>query len=203
MNFLAHLYLSGDDDRLIIGNFIADMVKGQKINGYPSEIIKGIKLHREIDAFTDNHHIFRQSKERLREKYRLYAGVIVDMYYDHFLAKNWPSYSKHPLNEYADKAYKLLQQHFDLLPPKARYILPFMVENNWLVNYADPEQMKRYFGGMSRRTPFVSGMEHAVDDLLLHYSDFGREFADFFPELKSYVENLGISHRHHENQPIN
>ena len=198
MNFLAHLYLSGDDDRLIIGNFIADMVKGKQINGYPAGITKGILLHRDIDMFTDQHPVVRKSKERLRAKYRLYAGVIVDMYYDHFLAKNWSSYSIHSLEDYAQKAYTLLQQHFEMLPPRAQYILPFMVENNWLVNYAEAEKMKRFFGGMSRRTPFPSGMENAVEDLLLHYADFGREFADFFPELKDYVEDLGVSHHHHE-----
>ena len=198
MNFLAHLYLSGDDDRLIIGNFIADMVKGKQINGYPAGITKGILLHREIDMFTDQHPVVRNSKERLRAKYRLYAGVIVDMYYDHFLAKNWASYSNHSLEDYAQKAYNLLQQHFEMLPPRAQYILPFMVENDWLVNYAKAEKMERFFGGMSRRTPFPSGMENAVEDLLLHYADFGREFADFFPELKDYVEDLGVSHHHHE-----
>ena len=197
MNFLAHLYLSGDDDDLIIGNFIADMVKGQKINGYSRGIVQGILLHRQIDVFTDNHPVVRQSKDRLRNKYRLFAGVIVDMYYDHFLAKNWSDYSKHSLKEYAGRAYDLLQKHENMLPERARFILPFMIENNWLVNYAIPENMSRYFGGMARRTAFVSGMENAVEDLLKHYQLFEEEFKTFFPELIAFVEKQGVSHSHH------
>ncbi len=192
MNFLAHLYLSGDDDKLIIGNFIADMVKGQKINGYSKEIIKGIKLHREIDNFTDSHEIVNQSKARLRKRYRLFSGVIVDMYYDHFLAKNWAEYSNYPLDKYVGKAYVLLKKHNDILPERAQYILPFMIENNWLVNYANPENLSRFFGGMARRTNYHSGMEHAVEDLLANYPLFEKEFADFFPLLINYVEKLGV-----------
>lgn len=192
MNFLAHLYLSGDDDKLIIGNFIADMVKGQKINGYSYEIVQGIKLHREIDKFTDSHEIVNQSKARLRKRYRLFAGVIVDMYYDHFLAKNWSQYSNDPLNEYVGKAYDLLQKHYEILPARAQYVLPFMIENNWLVNYANPENLSRFFGGMARRTNYQSGMEHAVEDLLTNYSLFENEFGDFFPQLIRHVEKLGV-----------
>lgn len=84
MNFLAHLYLSGNKDHLIIGNFIADMVKGSQINGYSPTVKEGILLHRQIDTFTDAHVVVNRSKDRLRERYRLYAGVVVDMYYDHF-----------------------------------------------------------------------------------------------------------------------
>ena len=197
MNFLAHLYLSGDDNNLIIGNFIADMVKGNKINGYSAEITRGIRLHRQIDTFTDNHKIVKTSKERLRSKYRLYSGVIVDMYYDHFLAKNWELYSNHSLTDYANKAYTLLRKHKEMLPARAQYILPFMIDNNWLVNYAHPESMSKYFGGMSRRTPFRSGMENAVVDLLEHYALFEQEFRSFFPELMTFVEDQGVSHAHH------
>jgi acyl carrier protein phosphodiesterase len=197
MNFLAHLYLSGDDNNLIIGNFIADMVKGNKINGYNPEITRGIMLHRQIDTFTDNHKIVKVSKERLRSKYRLYSGVIVDMYYDHFLAKNWTFYSGYSLPAYADKAYALLRKHHNILPARAQYILPFMTENNWLVNYANTESMSLYFGGMSRRTPFHSGMENAVEDLLEHYALFENEFLAFFPELMTFVEEQGVSHAHH------
>ncbi len=198
MNFLAHLYLSGDDDELIIGNFIADMVKGQKINGYSRGIVSGILLHRQIDLFTDKHSVVRKSKDRLRGKYRLFAGVIVDMYYDHFLAKNWSDYSTHSLQDYAGKAYDLLQKHESMLPERARFILPYMVDNNWLVNYANPENMSRYFGGMARRTAYPSGMENAVEDLLQHYQLFKKEFQTFFPELIHFVEKQGVSHKHHK-----
>lgn len=197
MNFLAHLYLSGCDEEVIIGNFIADMVKGQQINGYSAGIVRGIRLHREIDRFTDIHPIVVESKKRLRKKYRLYAGVVVDMYYDHFLAKNWSSYSVIPLTDYVENAYAILQRNHDILPPRGRYILPFMTENNWLVNYADLDSLRKNFGGMARRTPFDSGMEDAVDDLLAHYKLFDKEFREFFPGLVAFVKEEGISLLHH------
>ncbi len=199
MNFLAHLYLSGDEEELIIGNFIADMVKGQQINGYGKGVVDGIRLHRKIDRYTDSHPVFLRSKERLRKKYRLYSGVVVDMYYDHFLSKHWSRYSHHQLETYVDKAYGLLESHFDDLPPRAQYILPFMIEHNWLVHYADLGRLGRHFAGMARRTPFDSGMERAVEDLRAHYDAFEGEFAEFFPELVNYVASQGVSHAHHRN----
>ena len=197
MNFLAHLYLSGNDEEIIIGNFIADMVKGLQINGYSPGIVKGIRLHRKIDEFTDSHHIVKKSKSRLRGRYRHYSGVVVDMYYDHFLAKNWTDYSGHKLDDYVERAYGILDDNHDILPGRVQYILPFMIEHNWLVNYADPGKLSMNFGGMARRTPFESGMETAVDELLDYYEEFGAEFSSFFPELVRYVEKQGVSHHHH------
>src|SRR5690606_12351008 len=117
MNFLAHLYLSGNDESIMVGNFIADVVKGKKALGLFEEPVKrGIELHRVIDFFTDNHPVVTQSKDRLRLKYRHYAGVIVDMVYDHCLARNWNSYTTEPLPVFAARAYGILQQHTAILP---------------------------------------------------------------------------------------
>ena len=200
MNFLAHLYLSGNDEDMILGNFIADMVKGRKIYGYDPKIVEGIHLHRKIDRFTDTHPVFRKSKVRLREKYRLYSGVVVDMYYDHFLAKYWSDYSYNDLKAFAGKAYSILKDNLDILPERARFIFPYMVEHNWLVNYADLESLKQNFGGMARRTPFDSGMEEAVGDLEDHYGKFEAEFREFFPGLVSYVQQQGVTLPHHREQ---
>ncbi len=197
MNFLAHLYLSGNQPGLIIGNFIADMVKGRQINGYPASVAGGIRLHRQIDRFTDSHPVVNRSKGRLRATCRHYAGVVTDMYYDHFLALNWDHYSCHSLESYVEWAYGLLQQHLDMLPERARYVLPRMVENNWLVNYADLDRLSLNFGGMARRTPYESGMEGAVVDLKTHYRLFAEEFGSFFPELMEFVEEQGVSLDHH------
>ncbi len=201
MNFLAHLYLSGNDKDLIVGNFIADMVKGRKINGYDAGIVRGIQLHREIDRFTDGHPVFLQSKERLRTKYRLYAGVVVDMYYDHFLAANWSKYSALNLHDFVSEAYAVLESKLAILPERARFVLPFMIGHNWLVNYADLRSLERNFGGMARRTPFESGMEQAVDDLRLHYDQFEKEFHAFFPEIVEHVKQQGIALVHHTGSP--
>ncbi len=192
MNFLAHLYLSGDDKDLILGNFIADMVKGKQIEKFSPGIIRGIKMHRMIDEYTDSHKIVARSKSRLSSKYRHYSAVIVDMYYDHFLARNWKDYSDVSIDNFLNNAYNVLLGNYLLLPLKAQKILPFMISANWLVNYGDLERLQKNFEGLSRRTPFESGMENAVGDLIENYGDFLSEFREFFPQLVDYVSRLKI-----------
>lgn len=194
MNFLAHIYLSGKDENLLLGNFIADMVKGRQIEKYSPEVVKGIRLHRKIDEFTDSHPYVARSKDRIREKYRHYSGVVVDMYYDHFLAINWKDYSDEQLETFVENAYNVLLRNYIMLPSRAKFILPIMIGSNWLVNYADLKSLQRHMEGIARRTSFHSGMEDAVTDLKIHYDEFRQDFADFFPELVSfsinYVEKL-------------
>src|ERR1700739_88451 len=105
VNFLAHLYLAGEDEGLIVGNFIADSVKGNKFNDYEPRIAKGIQMHREIDFFSDTHPVYRQSVHRLAPTYGKFSGVITDMFYDHFLAKYWNNYSNIPLKDFVENAY--------------------------------------------------------------------------------------------------
>ncbi len=188
MNFLAHIYLSGKDENLMLGNFIADMVKGKQIEKYKPEVIKGIRLHRKIDEFTDSHPYVTRSKDRIRNKYRHYSGVVIDMYYDHFLARNWTKYSKEPIESFVQSAYNVLLKNYIMLPKRAKFILPIMIGANWLVNYADLKSFKRQMEGLSKRTPFDSGMEDAVTDLKLHYSELEQDFTDFFPELVGFVK---------------
>lgn len=197
MNFLAHLYLSGKNEGVILGNFIADSVKGSMLDHFPGDVIKGIKFHREIDTFTDHHPVFLLSKARLSENYSKFSGVIVDLYYDHFLARNWPDYSDIDLEKYVAQNYKLLLRNYSLLPPRSKRILPFMIAQNWLVGYANLEKLRRVFQGMSRRTRFISGMENAVDDLEKDYASYEAEFRLFFPDLVAhaaqYRKNIHVS----------
>ena len=197
MNFLAHLYLSGSNEGVILGNFIADSVKGSMLDRFPGDVIKGIRLHREIDSFTDHHPVFLQSKARLSDTYSKFSGVIVDLYYDHFLARNWKDYSGHDLEKYVAENYKLLLRNYALLPPRSKRILPFMIAQNWLVGYASLDKLRKVFQGMSRRTRFNSGMEHAVTDLEKDYASYEKEFRLFFPDLEAhaaqYRKNIRVS----------
>ena len=136
MNFLAHIYLSGDDDLVKIGNFIADSIKGKKYLKYGLQIQKGIILHRAIDFYTDTHPVFKESSHRLSERYRHYSGIIVDIFYDHFLAANWKDYCDIPLEEYTLQFYALLKLNYEILPSNVKNILPYMIEQNWLLSYA-------------------------------------------------------------------
>ena len=189
MNFLAHLYLSPPKNQIILGNFIADSVKGKVFETYPEEIQKGILLHRQIDQFTDQHPIFKQSCLRLDDKYRRYSGVIVDIYYDHFLAKYWEEYHEIELKKFVSEAYQLLIHNFKILPPRSKRILPFMITQNWLVNYSNFKDLKRVFRGMSRRTSNNSKMEEAIDELKKDYAAFEDEFRLFFPDIIEFVKS--------------
>ncbi len=188
MNFLAHIYLSGENQERMIGNFIADFVKGNKMFNYPEGIRKGIELHRKIDFFTDHHPVTSRSKDPLRKKYRHYSGVIVDLYYDHFLAKNFLDYSKLDLKSYSENTYEILQGYREGLPTGVQYFLPFMIERNWLLNYASIEGIDRALTGLSRRVSFENRMNEAVQDLEASYSAFEADFKEFFPELITFVE---------------
>jgi acyl carrier protein phosphodiesterase len=187
MNFLSHLYLSGSSEGLIIGNFIADSVKGSDYKIYPPEIQKGILLHRQIDSYTDTHPIVEESKKRLREKYRKYASVIVDIFYDHFLAINWKDFSEEELNTYAQNIYVLMQQNQALLPLKSLHFTKYMISYNILEAYSRLEGIEQVLKGMAQRAKFESNMEHAIVDLKEHYHLFDNEFKLFFPELKQFV----------------
>ena len=188
MNYLAHLYLSGSDPNLIIGNFIADSVKGKQIENFSEEIIKGIKLHRQIDMFTDSHPVLERGKEALRPKFRKYAGVVMDVFGDHFLAKNWHDYSKTDLREYSEHMYSFLHKHKELFPEKARYTLHYMSMQDWLTNYRHIEGVQRALSGLSRRTTFASGMENAHKELERHYLFYQTIFHEFLPDLIRFVD---------------
>tara|TARA_R110001583_G_scaffold412_4_gene3886 strand:+ start:31697 stop:32290 length:594 start_codon:yes stop_codon:yes gene_type:complete len=188
MNFLAHLYLSKNNKNILIGNFIADAVKGKKHENYPKEIQAGILLHREIDNYTDNHLIVRKSKRRLHERYNHYDGVIIDILYDHYLAKNWLNYSKIPLEIYAANTYTFLQENIEIFPEKIQKLLPSMIQYNWLVNYASLEGIERVLQGMNRRTKGISKMDLAIEDLNLYYKEFEQDFITFFEDLRNFTK---------------
>ena len=188
MNFLAHLYLSKDNKNILIGNFIADAVKGNKHANYPKEIQAGILLHRAIDYYTDNHPIVRKSKRRLHERYNHYDGVIIDILYDHFLAKNWHQYSETPLNVYAENIYSFFQSIIETLPPKIQQTLPYMIEYNWLVAYASTAGIEKVLQGMNRRTKGVSKMDLAIEDLNKYYQEFELDFTTFFKDLIEFTD---------------
>ena len=184
MNYLAHIFLSGENPNVMIGNFMADSIKGSKHDFYPPEIQKGILLHRQIDTTTDAHPAFRKSTKRLHKNYGHYSGIIVDIFYDHFLAKNWADYSTIPLADYIQSFYKLLRDNSELLPHNIQKMAPIMMEGNWLLIYADLEGIDRVLGGMNRRTKNKSGMDKAGQELRKYYSLFEADFEVVMKDLQ-------------------
>lgn len=183
MNFLAHIYLSFDDPQLALGNFMADSIRGREYGHLPETVQKGIVLHRSIDTYTDTHPIPRKSSRRLHGRYSHYSRVIVDIYYDHFLARSWEQYHHEPLEAFVGRFYALLRENRHLLPTGVQRLMPHMIRENWLANYANLDGISRVLEGMNRRTGNKSGMQHAIEDLTLHYDSFGAEFESFFEEL--------------------
>lgn len=183
MNFLAHIYLSGEDDFVKIGNFMADSIRGSQYLDYPNSLQKGILLHRHIDSFTDAHPIYRKSKHRLHEKYGHYSGVIMDIAYDHFLAKNWSKYSNEKLEDYAADFYKLMQDNYEILTERTKGMLPYMIGRNWLVSYATIAGLEMILFQMDYRTKHRAHMQEAIVEIQDFYTEFESEFFQFFEEL--------------------
>ena len=187
MNFLAHLFLSGNDEDVLIGNFIADYVKGNKKDDYPNGIRHGIELHRAIDDFTDRHEITGQSRRRLYERHHKYSGVVVDLYYDHFLARHFGDYSGQTLIDFSQYCYRILSANEHKLPAGVQYFLPYMISHDWLGQYATVEGIGRTLTGLGKRVRFENRMAEAGEDLEEHYPLFEAEFRLFFPQLITFA----------------
>lgn len=194
MNFLAHIYLSGDQELVKIGNFMADGIRGKQFVNYHSDIQKGIILHRFIDTYTDSHPIFRKSTSRLHSKYHHYSGVIIDVIYDHFLAKNWNCYSDEKLENYVALFYQSLHDNYYLLSERAKGMMPYMIKQNWLASYQTIEGINQILTQMDYRTKNQSNMRFASTELTTHYDDFEEEFTTFFEDLRkeSYQKLISI-----------
>ena len=192
MNFLAHIFLSQNIDKVKIGNFIADSVRGNNFGDFDPEVQKGIILHRSIDTFTDAHPIFRIGTKRLHSRYHHYAGVILDVFYDHFLARNWSRYSSIPLQEHNHQFYDLLEKNLDWMPERIEKILPIMRSQDWLTTYATIGGLSEILFQMDRRTKLVSKMQFAPEELEEFYDEYEAEFFEFFEELRKFVDQKWI-----------
>ena len=187
MNFLAHFFLSHQTPALVVGSYLGDFVRGKQYQDYDPAVGRGILLHREIDRYTDAHPVFRQSKYRLNQHHGHYAGVIVDIFYDHLLATHWSAYGDVPLPRFAQQMYTILQQHIALMPIPARQVFRYMREHDWLANYAYQEGIARTLSGMQRRARFPNQMGQAVADFVRHEPRYTQEFRAFLPHIQQHV----------------
>ena len=190
MNFLAHIFLSDNNDFIKIGNFMADGIRGKDYLHFPNDVQKGILLHRQIDTFTDSHAVYRKSKHRLHEKYGHYSGVIMDILYDHFLAKNWSKYSEEKLENFANNFYESLYKNENILTEKTKMMLPYMSEKNWLVSYATIAGIELILFQMDYRTKNRANMQEAIVELQEYYTEFEEEFTAFFKELQAFCKSI-------------
>ena len=201
MNYLAHIYLSGDSEEIKVGNFIGDFVKGNQHQQFPEQVAYGIILHRRIDSFTDQHTIVREFIQLLRPGYGKYAGIVADIFFDHFLASNWKDYSMDSLHHFTKNAHSIFLSNFGLLPFKVKQFLPFLIYHKRLESYAQRENLFTVLEIMSRRTSLPANSEWAMQILNQEYDQFETLFRNFFSELINYVESdFGVKIERPENK---
>lgn len=189
MNFLAHLFLSRENESLLVGNFLADFVSNRDLFQFPEAVVEGVLLHRKIDTYTDNHPAVRRGVRRLHARHRKYAPVIIDVYYDYFLSKNWTLYNEQPLSVFAKSSYEILLRHLPIMPELLQKRLKNMVRDNWLMSYSHFDGLKKTFGFMKKRVSKPDLLTGAVESLRLYEAQMDEEFKTFFPEVINYVNN--------------
>lgn len=193
MNWLAHLLLSEQNVESRLGNLMADLVKGSNRQGLNFNLQRGIKCHQVIDTFTDSHLVVQRSKQRISSSYRRFAGVLVDVFYDHYLAKNWSDYSNVPLEQFTAEIYQSFQAYQERMPVAVSKIVARMAAEDWLGSYrnvAGVEQtLKRISNRLSVRLNRSFMLDQAVSELTTHYIEFENDFQEFFPELFLYIHN--------------
>ena len=190
MNFLAHSYLSKKSDEAIIGNIIADFVKGRLKDQYPKAILEGVSFHRKIDGYTDSHPLFISCKQYISEKNRRFSGAILDIFFDHFLSLHWNRYCDTPIEEYSQNIYSILESSKPILPEQFQQILPRMIKNNWFVAYAKVKVIGYALENISSRISRKNHVAESINDLKKNYKGIEKNFFIFFEDLKKYALSL-------------
>ncbi|MEG4321714.1 MULTISPECIES: ACP phosphodiesterase [unclassified Microcoleus] len=190
MNYLAHLFLSDGTPASLIGNLLGDFVKGSAVNLYPDEIRNGIDLHRKVDRYTDSHPIVRSSTSLVCADRRRFAGVLVDVFYDHFLAKNWLEYSEIPLRDFSRGVYKILQDNRDILPESLKRVMPQIIGRDLLGSYQEIGGIESALNRMSARIRRTNNLASGVEDLTANYQQLESDFRAFFPDLINYAKKF-------------
>jgi acyl carrier protein phosphodiesterase len=194
VNFLAHLYLSPETPDALIGSLLGDFVKGPvERAGYNAEITGGIRLHRAVDTFTDAHPAFAASRARVSPARRRYAGILVDLFYDHFLARHWRDYHDQRLETFAAGVYGVLLDRAATLPEPAGRMVGFMVRQDWLVSYRDVDAVGGALERMGRRLTRGNALLGSAAELESAYEGFEADFRTFMPEVSDFARTHGAS----------
>ncbi len=194
MNYLAHLYLSSHSDAALVGALLGDFVKVDHYRRYPAPVARAIILHRSIDSFTDAHPLHRASRRRLDARFRHTRSLLVDLFYDHFLARDWDRWANQPLALFTKRVYAAMQAVDHPLPPRLERMLPYMVADDWLASYRELENVGRALAGLSRRLQVPNHLNQGLAELTANYDELESDFLAFWPELTGFVarEESGV-----------
>ena len=187
MNFLAHAYLSFGQEEILVGNFIADFVRGKEMENYPKKVQLGIQLHRAIDTYTDSHPLVKQVQSFLIPRFGHYSRVISDVFFDYFLAKNWKNYSDTPLEQFSLDSYRTLSTSPIDLPEAFRRMFHWMQAQNWLYAYREAAGIQAALDGLSRRARFDSKMNESTQVLWEKEEEIEAIFFAFFEDLETFA----------------
>ena len=183
MNYLAHLYLADDSDDSLIGNLLGDFVKGKPGKQYHADIVAGIIFHRKIDAYADAHEMMRTSRSRIAPQMSRFSGIIIDVSYDHFLARHWQQFSDQDLTVFIQHAYKVLRENHPILPERLQRILPFMISEDWLGSYIELKSVGTTLDRITRRLTRGAQFKGAIAEVEKNYRQIEGDFLSFFPDL--------------------
>jgi len=192
LNYLAHLFLSGNNEKIMVGNFIADWVKGRTFNQYPADIQRGIVMHRAIDSFTDNHPLHKHSRSFFVPSYGRFSGIVVDVLYDHFLSVHWNEFTSGNRISYIENAYHIIENYRCFLPARPKRILPSMIHHDWVGCYVSLYGLHKVLERMSRRTTLPAFSQDAITILRENYDAIDADFMMFFADLQDYVSKLEL-----------
>lgn len=190
MNWLAHLFLSEPNPAFRIGNLLPDLVPAAQLRALPARFMPGIECHRHIDAFTDRHPVVRRSIARLVPPHRRFGGVLVDLFYDHFLAVNWANYSGESLEQFAQSVYADLESHWRELPATATGRLYGMRSDDWLCSYREIANVRLALDQIGARLRRPRALGAGVTELERNYPALQADFHEFFPELRAHVQRV-------------
>lgn len=190
MNFLAHLLLTHHNEDWMIGNMIADFISNRDLQSLKPEVREGVMVHRKIDTFTDSHESVRESIRRLHPIFHKYSPVVVDIYYDYFLSKNWRRYAALPIVEFSVDVYGTFNSRMEEVPDLMKPRLQSMISHNFLENYGTKTGIQFTFNKFQERVKFPVSFEQASDIMMVYEDEFNDEFNVFFPEIKKYIVEL-------------
>ncbi|MFT6879516.1 MAG: acyl carrier protein phosphodiesterase [Psychromonas sp.] len=193
MNYLAHVFLSGQNDEILFGNLLEDFMHGrvehERNNHLSAGIKKGINLHRRIDSITDNHGLVKACKSVFQPKFGRYASIVTDVLFDHFLIKNWNVFSGEDFPTFRQRAYKALEGYHDLMPDRLHNLVKSMTTHDWLKAYEFDEGLERAFSGLNNK--IKSGPDLIPSIAIMHenYTFINDHFLSFFSILNTYSIN--------------
>jgi acyl carrier protein phosphodiesterase len=194
MNWLAHLYLSEPSAEFRIGNLLPDLLRPRDLRGLPVQFIRGAERHRQIDAFTDSHEVVRRSIQRLSSPYRRYGGILMDIFYDHFLSVDWDRFSEIPLHDFIRQFYDSIDAHQQAIPSEAFMPLKLMSLEDWLGQYRELSGIRHTLARVERRMSRPVDFANSVLELRDQYTELHRDFDEFFPELMEHCHMQSAKH---------